>query len=158
MDSSGHERVQPIPDEEKTLKKPMPVEIVERLSVTEIAQGILGPLISPLASAAIVTVFVIFMLLKREDLRNRFIHLIGGEQLNLTTQALDDAAGRVSRYLLMQLIINSTYGLSNLYRTGVHWPSQCSSLGSTYSSPAICPICGSLDRCVDADRDFACCI
>ena len=111
MDSSGHERVQPIPDEEKTLKTPMPVEIVERLSVTEIAQGILGPLISPLASAAIVTVFVIFMLLKREDLRNRFIHLIGGERLNLTTQALDDAAGRVSRYLLMQLIINSTYGL-----------------------------------------------
>ena len=92
-------------------KKPVPVEIVESLSVTEIAQGILGPLISPLASAAIVTVFVIFILLKREDLRNRFIHLIGGEQLNLTTQALDDAAGRVSRYLLMQLIINSAYGL-----------------------------------------------
>ena len=58
-----------------------------------------------------VIVFVIFMLLKREDLRNRLIHLIGGEQLNLTTQALDDAASRVSRYLLMQLIINSVYGL-----------------------------------------------
>ncbi len=58
-----------------------------------------------------VIVFVIFMLLKREDLRNRLIHLIGGEQLNITTQALDDAARRVSRYLLMQLIINSAYGL-----------------------------------------------
>jgi predicted PurR-regulated permease PerM len=92
-------------------KTPVPVEVVETLSAREIAQGVLGPLISPLASAAIVIVFLIFMLLKREDLRNRLIHLIGGEQLNLTTQALDDAAGRVSRYLLMQLIINSIYGL-----------------------------------------------
>jgi predicted PurR-regulated permease PerM len=90
---------------------PVRVEVVESLSAREIAQGILGPLISPLASAAIVIVFLIFMLLKREDLRNRFIQLVGGERLNVTTQALDDAARRISRYLLMQLIINSTYGL-----------------------------------------------
>ena len=51
------------------------------------------------------------MLLKREDLRNRFIQLIGGNRLNVTTQALNDAARRISRYLLMQLIINSLYGL-----------------------------------------------
>ena len=92
-------------------RAPVPVEVVESLTAQEIARGILGPLLSPLASAAMVVVFVVFMLLKREDLRNRLIHLIGGEQLNLTTQALDDAAGRVSRYLLMQLIINSSYGL-----------------------------------------------
>lgn len=91
--------------------RPVPVQIVETLSVKEIAQGILGPLVSPLASAAMVIVFVIFMLLKREDLRNRFIHLMGGEQLSVTTEALDDASGRVSRYLLMQLLINSAYGL-----------------------------------------------
>ena len=91
--------------------KPVPVEVVETVSAREIVQGILGPLISPLASAAMVIVFVIFMLLKREDLRNRLIYLIGGEQLNITTQALNDAARRVSRYLLMQLIINSAYGL-----------------------------------------------
>ncbi len=90
---------------------PMRVEVVESLSAKQIAQGILGPLISPLASAAIVIVFLIFMLLKREDLRNRFIQLIGGNRLNVTTQALNDAARRISRYLLMQLIINSTYGL-----------------------------------------------
>ena len=63
------------------------------------------------SSAAIVIVFLIFMLLKREDLRNRFIQLVGGERLNVTTQALDDAARRISRYLLMQLIINSAYGI-----------------------------------------------
>ena len=55
-------------------------------------------------------VLVIFMLLDREDLRNRLIHMIGPQQLNFTTQALDDAAHRVSRYLRMQLIINSIYG------------------------------------------------
>ena len=92
-------------------EKPIPVEVVETLSAQEIARGILGPLIAPLSSAAMVTVFVIFMLLKREDLRNRFIHLIGGQRLNLTTQALDDAASRISRYLLMQAIINAAYGM-----------------------------------------------
>ena len=90
---------------------PVRVEVVESLSAQEIARGVLGPLISPLASAAIVIVFLIFMLLKREDLRNRFIQLVGGDRLNVTTQALDDAARRISRYLLMQLIINSAYGL-----------------------------------------------
>src|SRR4029079_17820537 len=51
------------------------------------------------------------MLIQREDLRNRLIHLIGSPRLNVTTQALDDAAHRVSRYLLMQLIINGLFGL-----------------------------------------------
>ncbi len=86
------------------------VQVVESLTAKQIAQSMLGPLISPLASGAVVIVFVIFMLLQREDLRNRFIHLIGGERLSLTTQALDDAGRRVSRYLLMQLIINSIFG------------------------------------------------
>lgn len=90
---------------------PIPVEVVETLSAKEIAQGVLGPLLAPLSSAAMVVVFVVFMLLKREDLRNRLIHLVGGQRLNLTTQALDDAAGRVSRYLLMQALINTAYGL-----------------------------------------------
>lgn len=111
VDSSIEEAKSPASDEQVAPpEKPVPVEVVETLSAKEIAQGILGPLISPLASAAMVVVFVIFMLLKREDLRNRLIHLIGGEQLNITTQALNDAARRVSRYLLMQLIINSAYG------------------------------------------------
>lgn len=103
----------PSPSAKETVPEevPMRVEVVESLSAREIAQGVLGPVISPLASAAIVIVFLIFMLLKREDLRNRFIQLVGGGRLNVTTQALDDAARRISRYLLMQLIINSAYGL-----------------------------------------------
>ncbi len=108
--AAGDEKSRLLSDDGRR-QDPVPVEVVESLSVGEIAQGIVGPLIPPLATAAAVIVFVIFMLLKREDLRNRLIHLIGGKQLNVTTQAMDDAARRVSRYLLMQLIINSVYGL-----------------------------------------------
>ena len=70
-----------------------------------------APVLAPLGTAAIVIVFVIFMLLEREDLRDRLIHLIGRGRLNVTTQALNEAGERVSRYLLAQLIVNSTYGI-----------------------------------------------
>ena len=89
---------------------PMPVEIVSDLSLERITQGLLGPIISPLGTAALVVVFVVFMLIERENLRNRVIHLIGSRQLNVATQALDDAASRVSRFLRMQLIVNSAVG------------------------------------------------
>jgi hypothetical protein len=64
----------------------------------------------PLGTAGIVAVFVVFMLLQREDLRNRVIRLIGYGQLTMATQAIDDAATRISRYLLAQAIVNGTYG------------------------------------------------
>jgi hypothetical protein len=75
-----------------------------------------------LGNAAVVIVFVIFMLIGREDLRDRVIHLIGRQRLYLTTQALDDAGARVSRYLLAQLIVNVTYGIPialGLYFIGI---------------------------------------
>jgi len=62
------------------------------------------------------------MLLKREDLRNRLLRLVGLGQLNIMTQALDDASGRVSRYLLMQFLVNASFGTLfgfGLYRIGV---------------------------------------
>jgi hypothetical protein len=52
------------------------------------------------------------MLIGREDLRNRMISLVGYGRITTTTKALDDAGHRISRYLLMQLIINGSYGLS----------------------------------------------
>jgi predicted PurR-regulated permease PerM len=58
----------------------------------------------------IVLIFVIFILLGREDLRDRMLRLAGSSRLYLTTQALDDAARRVSRYLLMQFAVNAVYG------------------------------------------------
>jgi hypothetical protein len=58
-----------------------------------------------------VIVFVIFMLLQREDLRDRFIRLAGSSDLQRTTQAIGDAGQRVARYLLMQFVVNVTYGV-----------------------------------------------
>jgi hypothetical protein len=76
-----------------------------------VLQTIVGPLIQPLATTGVVVVFVVFMLLKREDLRDRFIRLVGSRDLHRTTQALGDAAERVGRYLLMQLVVNVAYGV-----------------------------------------------
>ncbi len=68
------------------------------------------PALAPLGRVGMVVIFTIFMLLKREDLRNRLLRLAGLGQLNLMTQALDDASGRVSRYLLMQFLVNAGFG------------------------------------------------
>src|SRR5581483_4328673 len=72
----------------------------------------LAPLLELLGAAALVIVFVIFMLLEYEDLRNRFIALVGARDLTLTTRALEDAGQRISRYVLMQFMINGSYGLA----------------------------------------------
>lgn len=72
----------------------------------------LGPILAPLGSAALVAVLLIFMLIDREDLRNRMIGLFGKGQLAVTTYAIDDAGHRIGRYLLMQFMINASYGLA----------------------------------------------
>jgi predicted PurR-regulated permease PerM/GAF domain-containing protein len=82
--------------------RPRPIEVI---------QSIVGPLLAPLATAGLVIIFVIFVLLEREDLRDRFIKLAGAGDLQKSTQAINDAAARVSRYLLMQLVVNLTYGV-----------------------------------------------
>lgn len=69
--------------------------------------GVLGAMVSIL----LVVVFTFFMLLQREDLRNRLIRLTGRGHLNLMTLALNDASHRVSRYLSLQLLVNACYGL-----------------------------------------------
>ncbi len=92
-------------------KKPVPVEVHQPEPTTlEIARSIVGPLLQPLATIGIVIVFVLLFLLQREDLRDRFIRLAGGRDLRRTTRALDDAAHRLSRYLLVQTAINAAFG------------------------------------------------
>jgi predicted PurR-regulated permease PerM len=81
--------------------EPTPLEFLEKTA---------GSILRPVATAFIVVIFVIFMLLGREDLRDRVLRLAGSSRLYMTTQALDDAATRVSRYLLMQFAVNATYG------------------------------------------------
>lgn len=81
-----------------------------------------GSLLGFLGTAGVVVVFVIFFLIRREDLRDRFIRVVGYGKLTVTTQAIGDAADRVSRYLLTQLFINSTYGIPvavGLYFIGI---------------------------------------
>jgi predicted PurR-regulated permease PerM/CheY-like chemotaxis protein len=72
----------------------------------------LGQWMQPVGIAALVLVLVPFMLLEREEMRNRIIRLIGYGKLAITTKALDEAGERVSRYLLMQTIINTTFGVA----------------------------------------------
>lgn len=91
--------------------KPLPVEIVGKDQRLEYAQIILAPVLGPLGTASLVLLLLIFMLLQREDLRNRLIRLVGQGRIGATTRAMDDAATRVSRYLLMQLVVNVTYGI-----------------------------------------------
>jgi predicted PurR-regulated permease PerM len=106
--------------------KPIPVEIHEApLAPLQLIQSVVGPLLQPLATAAIVFVFLLFILLQREDLRDRFIRLAGARDLQRTTQALDDGVGRLSRYFLMQSAINGIFGLLigiGLYFIGVPNP------------------------------------
>ncbi|MFZ0938475.1 MAG: AI-2E family transporter [Candidatus Sulfotelmatobacter sp.] len=92
--------------------RPVPVQVAAPPSnFVQDLRALLGPLAEPAETAAIVIIFTLFMLIKREDLRNRAIRLAGRGQLNLMTQALDDAARRLSRYLVLQCLVNAGYGL-----------------------------------------------
>ena len=94
-------------------EKPVPVEI-RRQSVApwEVAQTILGPLLEPLATLALVLVFVGFIMLQKDDLRDRFVRLAGSRDMQRTAVALDEAASRLSRYLALQTIINASFGFT----------------------------------------------
>jgi predicted PurR-regulated permease PerM len=90
-----------------TRLKPMPVEIVQSPTLPlESVENILGLL----ATFGIVVVLTFFMLIRRENLRNRLISLAGQRSLHVMTQAIDDATARVTRYLRLQLVVNICYG------------------------------------------------
>ncbi len=91
----------------------VPVKMVEETPF-KVSQlwAVVVPLLEPLASVGLAVVLVIFMLLKREDLRDRVISLMGQGRITATTKALDEAGQRISRYLLMQAIINGSFGLA----------------------------------------------
>nr|WP_238246891.1 AI-2E family transporter [Methylobacterium iners] len=76
-----------------------------------LVQKVLGPIVHPLTTLGIVIIVVIFLLLQREDLRNRMIRLFGSSDLHRTTVAMDDAASRLSTYFLVQLGLNAAFGV-----------------------------------------------
>lgn len=90
----------------------VPVRVVEvPQNSLQSFQDIVGPVFTILGNVGLVILFVIFFLMQREDLRDRIIRLSGANKVRVTTEALEEAANRVSRYLLMQLIVNVTYGI-----------------------------------------------
>jgi predicted PurR-regulated permease PerM len=93
-------------------QKPMLVEVrqPEPRGLETIA-NLVRPLLSPLAMTALIVLFLIFILLQREDLRDRFLRLAGTADLQRSTAALDDAGTRLSRFFLMQTILNAGFGV-----------------------------------------------
>jgi predicted PurR-regulated permease PerM len=100
--------------------KPIPVEVHEPPETPwQTARRLLAPVVGPLETFIIVLVVAIFVLLQREDLRDRAIRLFGSSDLHRTTQAIDEAAGRLARYFLTQLLLNSLFGAA--ISIGLYW-------------------------------------
>ncbi len=107
---------QPAAPRPKTAKtdapKPIPVEVHQPdPTPAELAERVIAPIVDPLSTSAIVLIVAIFVLLQREDLRDRLIRLFGSSDLHRTTVAMNDAARRLSRYFLTQLGINAAFGV-----------------------------------------------
>lgn len=120
---SGQKAITPVPVE---VRQPDP-------GALESLRSLIAPLVSPLATTGIIVIFVIFILLQREDLRNRLIRLAGSHDLQRTTAALDDAAGRLSRLFLNQLLINAGFGVligTGLWLIGIPSPVLWGILGA----------------------------
>lgn len=90
---------------------PMPVEVVQPTNAFVFLERLVVPLVSPLAMTGLVIVVVIFMLMERAELRDRFIRLVGTTDLHRTTQVLEEAGSRVANYLLTQLLVNLIYAV-----------------------------------------------
>jgi predicted PurR-regulated permease PerM len=107
-------------------QKPIAVEIHQPPpTALESIAKLISPLLGPLTTTGILIIFVIFILLQREDLRNRLIKLAGSHDLQKTTAALDDTARRLSRLFLTQLALNSAFGIvigTGLWIIGVPSP------------------------------------
>jgi predicted PurR-regulated permease PerM len=97
---------------QKELDRPIPVEVRQPdPGALQTLATLIAPLIHPLATTGIIIIFVVFILLQQQDLRNRLIRIAGSHDLQRTTLAMDDAGKRLSRLFLMQLALNAAFGL-----------------------------------------------
>jgi predicted PurR-regulated permease PerM len=91
--------------------EPIPVEIrVPEPTGLDLYRSIAGKVLPPLVTAGIILLFVVFILLEREDLRDRIIRLFGGSDLQRATSTMSEAATRLSHYFLRQVLVNAAYG------------------------------------------------
>ncbi|HEX9595258.1 MAG TPA: AI-2E family transporter, partial [Anaerolineales bacterium] len=106
-----------------TNERPYSVRVIASpASPLQVFGGMFGTLIEVLGTTGMVVILVVFFLVRRDDLRDRFIRLVGHGHVTLTTQMLEDAGARVSRYLSMLFLMNVTFGISvgiGLYLIGV---------------------------------------
>ena len=95
-----------------TPQQPLVVELATpKSSVLTVARAVIEPVLGPLETTVIVLIVAIFILMQREDLRDRFIRLFGAADLHRTTIAMDDAGQRLSRYFVSQLGVNACFGV-----------------------------------------------
>jgi predicted PurR-regulated permease PerM len=106
-------------DNAADLRRAQPVRVIEPRSAVQRLRESGGSVFEPIASAIIVLALVAFMLGQREDLRDRFIRLLGSESVSLTTRLMDEATYRVSQFLLWQTLINVLFGA--LIAAGLYW-------------------------------------
>ncbi len=94
------------------VKAAAPVRIVgERITARERLEALTSALLQPLSFVAIVLVLVVFLLSRREDLRDRLIRLVGRGKVTLATRTMDEAVQRISRFLLALSLINLGFGI-----------------------------------------------
>ena len=139
-----------------TIEWPYSVRVISSpASPLQVFGGMFGTLLEVLGSTGMVVILVVFFLVRRDDLRDRFIRLVGQGHVTVTTQMLEDAGTRVSRYLALQFIINGIFGAAvgvGLYLIGVPNPILWGILATTlrfvpYIGPSIAaamPICLSM--------------
>src|ERR1035438_7503230 len=111
-------RIAPIP-----ASRPVPVQVVEAPANELLyVRDMIQPFLRPLGVFGMVLIFSLFLMIGHDDLRDRLFRLVGVSQINVMTQALDDATRRVSRYLLLQLLVNAIFGVvcgAGLFLIGV---------------------------------------
>jgi hypothetical protein len=96
-----------------TKSHPVNVRVVEEQTpVLEEVGAYLSPVMAPFETFVIVLVVAVFILMQKEDLRDRLIRLFGSSDLHRTTAAMDEAGARLSRYFLSQLAVNASFGLT----------------------------------------------
>lgn len=109
-----------------TPQNPIVVELAKpRSSALAVARAVIEPVLGPLETTVIVIIVAIFVLMQRDDLRDRFIRLVGSTDLHRTTTAMDDAGKRLSRYFVSQLGVNACFGLvigAGLWAIGIPAP------------------------------------
>jgi predicted PurR-regulated permease PerM len=102
-------------------EEPLRVAIEDELPFLGNARW-LGTVFGAVGTFGLTLLLAVFMLINREDLRDRLVSLSGRPSLVVATKAFAEAGARISRYLLMQFVINASMGLAvavGLYFIGV---------------------------------------